>query len=62
MNTPPPDDYHQRQRTNLIVAGIVVVLVVVTVGLMLMLKHGTDLEDCFAAGHHRCATIDTDQH
>jgi len=61
MNAPPPDDYRERQRTNLIVAGIAIALVVVTVGLMLMLRHGTELEDCFAAGHHHCAPIDTSQ-
>ncbi len=60
---PPPDDYDQRQRTNLIVAGIAVAIVVATVLLMLMLKHGIELQDCFAAGHRHCAPIDTtEQH
>ena len=61
MDQPPPDDYDQRQRTNLLVIGVAVVIVVVTVLLMLMLKHGTQLEDCLAAGHHNCAPIDTGQ-
>jgi hypothetical protein len=26
-----------------------------------MLKHGIDLQDCFAAGHHYCAPIDEGQ-
>ena len=46
---------------HLLVAGIAVVIVVVTVLLMLMLKHGTQLEDCLAAGHHNCAPVDTGQ-
>ena len=59
----PPDDYDQRQRTNLLVIGVVLLIVVVTVGLMLLLKHGIELQDCFAAGHHNCAPIDTaEQH
>lgn len=41
--------------------GIAVAIVVVTVALMLLLKHGIELEDCFAAGHHHCAPIDTGQ-
>ncbi|MGA7713094.1 MAG: hypothetical protein WCA81_14410 [Rhizomicrobium sp.] len=57
----PPDNYDNRQRTNLLVIGIVIALVVITVTLMLMLKHGIDLEDCFAAGHHHCAPIDETQ-
>ncbi len=62
MDQPPPDDYRQRQRTNLIVFGVAVALVAVTVILLLMLKHGTELQDCFAAGHHNCAPVDETQH
>ncbi|MBU6298393.1 MAG: hypothetical protein KGJ79_15910 [Alphaproteobacteria bacterium] len=54
----PSDDYGDRQRINLIVFAIAAVIVVATVALMLMLKHGVDLQDCFAAGHRHCAPID----
>jgi hypothetical protein len=57
---PPPDDYDRRQWTNLLVLGVAILLVV-TMVLMLMLKHGIELQDCFAAGHHNCAPIDTSQ-
>ncbi|MDE2163178.1 MAG: hypothetical protein KGJ53_08450 [Alphaproteobacteria bacterium] len=54
----PPDDYGNQQKTNLLVFVIAILIVVMTVGLMLMLRHGIDLQDCFAAGHHHCAPID----
>jgi len=64
MNLPPSDqDDDTRWRTNLVVFVAAVALVVVTVILMLMLKHGIAVQDCFAAGHHNCAPIDTtEQH
>ena len=61
MNQPPPDDYARRQRANVLALGIAAIIVAATVLLMLLLKHGTELEDCLAAGHHNCAPIDTSQ-
>jgi hypothetical protein len=57
----PPDDERQRERANLIVMGIVIVLVIGTVVLMVLLRHGVKLEECFAAGHHNCAPIEEPQ-
>lgn len=57
MNQPDDD----RQRTNLIVMGIAVALIAGTVVMMVALRHGLKLEECFAAGHHNCAPIQEPQ-
>jgi len=61
MDQPPPEDDDARHRANLIGLGVVFVIVVLGVALLLLLKHYTALQDCLAAGHHDCATIDTSQ-
>ena len=62
MTPPEPhDDYAARQRTNLMVTAVAVGIVVVTVVLMLWLKRDNELQECLAAHHITCATINEDQ-
>ena len=53
------DDEDRKQRQNLIVLAIALALVVGSVWLMRTYKKYRDQRDCFLAGHHDCAPIDT---
>jgi hypothetical protein len=53
------DDDDGKQRENLMTLGIVVLLVIGSVWLLLKYKEYRAESDCFLAGRHNCAPIDT---
>ena len=53
------DDDDRKQRQNLIVLAIAVVLVVGSVWLLTKYKQYRDQQDCFLAGRHNCAPVDS---
>ena len=53
------DDDDRKQRQNLMVGGIAVLLVIGSIWLLLKYKEYRDESDCFLAGRHNCAPIDT---
>jgi hypothetical protein len=63
MSQPPPDndngDDDDTQRRNLAALAAVIALVALAVFLMVKLKAGIAMQDCFAQGRHDCAPIDT---
>jgi hypothetical protein len=54
-------DDERRNRENMTVLAIAAALVAIAVVLMIAWKHGSELLDCFAAGHKNCATQDIPQ-
>ena len=53
------DDDDRKQRQNLVVGGVALLLVVASIWLLMKYKEYRAESDCFLAGHHNCAPIDT---
>ena len=53
------DDEDAKQRQNLVVGAVAVVLVVASIWLLMKYREYRAESDCFLAGHHNCAPIDT---
>ncbi|HEX4635553.1 MAG TPA: hypothetical protein VH189_05190 [Rhizomicrobium sp.] len=53
------EEEDRKQRQNLVVLALAVARVVGGVWLLITFKKYRDRQDCFLAGHHNCAPIDT---
>ena len=53
------DDGDDRSGANMVVLIVAVVIIVVGSLVVWGMKHESNLEDCYAAGHRNCAPVDT---